>query len=575
MTITDKRAERNGSDTEPGPTVPASGNERMPRNVIEAIARVMAELPDIPKDQDMGTPGDRQHYKYRSIEAIEAHASRLMGRYGLIDVPIEIRRKVEPISKGSGNWTRDTIELRYRIYGPGGKDDWIETPAEGQGYYTALADDNSDKGTNKGMTQGRKQLVIELFHIGDNKSDPDSYSEPNTAPRQMTADEWAVANGWRSEDERKGTATLVSSVLAELREGREITRDEAKEYWRQYNHPYPDTPERPGPRTKDGHDEWFARLPMAAGDWADRVLLYASDSQPSQPPEADRTTSDPSAVAAGPEATSQPPEPPVTSADPPAETVTPSGTATRPEPSPADPPASTANVSEGSAPANDATPDTGMRPDNGFRDLFDQRYQEGGMDAVEDTARHMRPDELLEALADRGDPLAAAFDADQGMLAHRLVAIVIRNGRTPDPEKPSATKPVEIQQPMLQTEPDPPKGAATPAASAAGGPPPTRPTTSAPADPQLRRDVEGRLTELRFELPENTVWPDDNGHEGGMDELLAKEGVASVTHKLGTQPQKAIGPQLTKRGARVSTDLKLNRLLLEWIVLNHWWRVNG
>lgn len=134
-----------------------------PTNVIQALARVMLELPGIGKDND-----SEQGYKYRGIEAITAHAQQLLGRYCVVFIPRVVERVTKEFQINSRPWTEDQATITYTVYGPGGVDDHIEV-----GPLIALGRDNSDKGMNKCMTQAFKYALLQTLCIGDHKDDAD------------------------------------------------------------------------------------------------------------------------------------------------------------------------------------------------------------------------------------------------------------------------------------------------------------------------------------------------------------------------------------------------------------------
>lgn len=134
-----------------------------PANVIQALARVMLELPGIGK-----TNQSEQGYNYRGIEAITAHAQQLLGRYCVVFVPRVVERKTVEFQINSRPWTEDQATIIYTVYGPGGVEDRIEV-----GPLIALGRDNSDKGMNKCMTQAFKYALLQTLCIGDHKDDAD------------------------------------------------------------------------------------------------------------------------------------------------------------------------------------------------------------------------------------------------------------------------------------------------------------------------------------------------------------------------------------------------------------------
>lgn len=137
----------------------------MPTNVIEALARVTAEMPAIQKAHTM-TQG--ANYKFRSIEQMTGHASTLFGRYGIVIVPIARDiTYVDIVTQRGGTMTEAQSRYEWAIYGPGGTDDVILASSFGQ------ARDSGDKSANKAHTAAYKYLLMTLLCISDDKEDPD------------------------------------------------------------------------------------------------------------------------------------------------------------------------------------------------------------------------------------------------------------------------------------------------------------------------------------------------------------------------------------------------------------------
>jgi len=180
-----------------------------PRNVIEALARVTKELPSIGKDKQFGEDGSRTTYKYRGIEQITSEASVLFGRYGIVFAPKVLSAAPEKVHiNASTVWDEWQLLVEYTVYGPGGKDDSITV-----GPFMALGRDNSDKGTNKALTQAFKQCLLQVLCVADEKDDGDRERAENRPP---TVDELAVAHGWRDDEDRIDHWRMLDDTLALL-----------------------------------------------------------------------------------------------------------------------------------------------------------------------------------------------------------------------------------------------------------------------------------------------------------------------------------------------------------------------
>ncbi len=155
------------------PTTPA------PRNVIEAIARVMDELPGIGKDSKAAP--EQGGYAYRGIEAITREAQGLFAKYGVVFAPRVLEHEVQEIVVSNRPWTDTRLLVEYAVYGPGGVEDRITV-----GPLYALGRDNSDKGANKCMTQAFKYALLQLLCISDAKDDNDSTNAERDQQRSTT-----------------------------------------------------------------------------------------------------------------------------------------------------------------------------------------------------------------------------------------------------------------------------------------------------------------------------------------------------------------------------------------------------
>lgn len=152
-----------------------------PRNVIQAIARVMAEIGGIRKmtaaeRQRLGIGGGDTgiSYAYRGIDQLAQKAQPLLGMYGVVIVPNVTETTITKIVKGNATlentqWTRTVVEVEWTLYGPGGVSDWITSITVG------IGDDNSDKGHNKAMTTAFKNLLLRILCVGDPQDDTDGH----------------------------------------------------------------------------------------------------------------------------------------------------------------------------------------------------------------------------------------------------------------------------------------------------------------------------------------------------------------------------------------------------------------
>lgn len=165
-----------------------------PKNVTEAIARIMGELPAIGKAKD---PNGGVKYAYRGIEAITAEAQALCAKYGVVFYPRGEVTQTKDIIVNGNPWTDTFISVYYEVvHGPSDTTRTILTPGIGR--------DNSDKGSNKAMTQAFKYALLQVFMIADPKDDGDS-ERHETAPVGPTT---------RREAPAKAVGPLVEKAAA-------------------------------------------------------------------------------------------------------------------------------------------------------------------------------------------------------------------------------------------------------------------------------------------------------------------------------------------------------------------------
>lgn len=158
-------------------------------NVIAAIARVRRDLPGIGKNQQAAA--QQGGYSYRGIEDITEAIGPLLGKHCVVFVPHVVKQRTEQITVANKPWTDTFLDVEYTVYGPGGVEDSITA-----GPFTAIGRDNTDKGTNKCMTQAYKQALVQVFCIGDSKHDGDSSGQEADARQEDDPEQWYRDNGW-------------------------------------------------------------------------------------------------------------------------------------------------------------------------------------------------------------------------------------------------------------------------------------------------------------------------------------------------------------------------------------------
>jgi hypothetical protein len=136
----------------------------------------MAELPAIAKDQK-----SPQGYQYRGIEQITKEAQGLFAEYGIVFAPQVEMFEQRDLVVNSKPWTDQRLLVRYKVYGPGGIEDFIEVCVPGIGR------DNSDKGANKAMSQAFKYALLQVLCIADAKDDADADASHEAEPPASSA----------------------------------------------------------------------------------------------------------------------------------------------------------------------------------------------------------------------------------------------------------------------------------------------------------------------------------------------------------------------------------------------------
>ena len=190
------------------------------KNVTEALAAVMSELPGIGKD---GKADPQQGgYSYRGIEHITAHAQELLGRHGVVPYPRVVGDPViTQIVVRDKPWTDTMLKVEYRFkHGPSDTEELA-------GPFVGIGRDNSDKGANKAMTQTFKYALIQVLCIGDKSDDADGQSidaDERHGPA-LTGPPWYQQLGYESANQAQETndalKVLVDSALRLPREARD------------------------------------------------------------------------------------------------------------------------------------------------------------------------------------------------------------------------------------------------------------------------------------------------------------------------------------------------------------------
>lgn len=170
------------------------------KNVTEAIAAIMAELPGIGKDQHASP--SQGGYGYRGIEAITGALQPLLAKYGVVLFPRGEITQIREITVNDKPWTDTVVAVEYEIsHGPSDTSKIVRVPGIGR--------DNSDKGSNKGMTQAFKYALLQTFCISDPKDDNDG--------EHHEADAGTTNRSYSSNTGNKATEAQVNMIRAQFR----------------------------------------------------------------------------------------------------------------------------------------------------------------------------------------------------------------------------------------------------------------------------------------------------------------------------------------------------------------------
>lgn len=195
-------------------------DEPAARDVIEALQRVMRDLPGIGKGEKAAA--QQGGYAYRGIEQITREAQVLFARHGVTFVPEVQGYEIREVTVGGKPWTDTILTVAYTVYGPGG----INRPSGGLaaapnddcisvGPFVAIGRDGADKGANKAMTQAFKYALLQVLCISDKADDADQGS-PEAEPRNQRS---AVT---RDQGPMRSPEGEVTSSRGNVRRGPEV-----------------------------------------------------------------------------------------------------------------------------------------------------------------------------------------------------------------------------------------------------------------------------------------------------------------------------------------------------------------
>ena len=151
----------------------ASSPNSWPASVQEAILRVKADVPAVPKSQR----NEQQNFNYRGIDAVVNAVSPAMTRHGLILTPNVLSVDITPAgtTRNGALQRHILVKVEFTLSLPGGHS------IVGTVYGEAI--DSSDKGVSKAITVAERTFLIIVFTLPTDEPDPDSeYPEGSPLP---------------------------------------------------------------------------------------------------------------------------------------------------------------------------------------------------------------------------------------------------------------------------------------------------------------------------------------------------------------------------------------------------------
>lgn len=134
-------------------------------NVVEALARCIADVRAVGKDGF----NKEQKYNFRGVDAVVNAVHPVLALHRVVVVPHAAVPRYTPVTSKSGSAGRIVdLELTYRVYGPGGPQDFIDAVVFGE------AADYGDKATAKAFSVGYRICLLQLMNLPTDDPDPDA-----------------------------------------------------------------------------------------------------------------------------------------------------------------------------------------------------------------------------------------------------------------------------------------------------------------------------------------------------------------------------------------------------------------
>lgn len=186
-----------GRSSAPSAAPDGATGDTSPPSIHVLMGKVLAEMPAVGKNSQ--APSNMGGYAFRGIEDVLSALKPTMAKLGVFCTPSTIERRDSERSVGQ-NKTMFVVDLHivWTFYGPAG--DSVTTDAWGCGT------DMGDKAPQKAATSAFKTMLGQTFVIGDEATDSERHSVPETeAADTLTPDEkfenWCREQGWEDKAE--------------------------------------------------------------------------------------------------------------------------------------------------------------------------------------------------------------------------------------------------------------------------------------------------------------------------------------------------------------------------------------
>lgn len=181
-------------------------------NVVQAMAAVMEEVRAVKKDGQFNGGGVR--YNFRGIDGVVNAVGPALRKFGVVVVPASTTVEYRDVTTSGGKPSREsTVNVVYKVYGPGGANDFITINVPGE------ALDSSDKGTAKAMSVAFRIALLQAFSLPTEDVDPDDVREERGKPTKVDSERVpadvvqvnGALSGLRAEVARRGRLVGLST----------------------------------------------------------------------------------------------------------------------------------------------------------------------------------------------------------------------------------------------------------------------------------------------------------------------------------------------------------------------------